>query len=182
MHVQWTCYIVLELGTGHLQYITSICTGVPKRLNQAWYIKRKHQKPPFHPQEPQAALHVPNVRAECLLKFQLRPVIEWQRLVCPSIPPISPTLLYSSEHRLVTENNPRWTIALSLFLLLSSFLTSSYKCQCGFFFSPSSSFYTLSVKRYRGASRSDVKRILVLPRQCFCRQRCVSPLTLYLIR
>uniref|UniRef100_A0A3P8TN26 Zinc phosphodiesterase ELAC protein 2 n=1 Tax=Amphiprion percula TaxID=161767 RepID=A0A3P8TN26_AMPPE len=35
-----------------------------------------------------AALHVPNVRAECLLKFQLRPVMEWQRLVCPSIPPI----------------------------------------------------------------------------------------------
>uniref|UniRef100_A0A3B4FYH7 Zinc phosphodiesterase ELAC protein 2 n=1 Tax=Pundamilia nyererei TaxID=303518 RepID=A0A3B4FYH7_9CICH len=32
--------------------------------------------------EPQAALHVPNVRAECLLKFQLRPVMEWQRLVC----------------------------------------------------------------------------------------------------
>uniref|UniRef100_A0A673XH75 Zinc phosphodiesterase ELAC protein 2 n=1 Tax=Salmo trutta TaxID=8032 RepID=A0A673XH75_SALTR len=26
----------------------------------------------------QAALHVPNVRAECLLKFQLRPKIEWQ--------------------------------------------------------------------------------------------------------
>lgn len=29
--------------------------------------------------EPQAALHVPTVRAECLLKFQLRPVMEWQR-------------------------------------------------------------------------------------------------------
>ncbi|KAI4880745.1 hypothetical protein NFI96_022140, partial [Prochilodus magdalenae] len=28
--------------------------------------------------EPQAALHVPNVRAECLLKFQLRPKAEWQ--------------------------------------------------------------------------------------------------------
>lgn len=37
-------------------------------------------------QEPQAALHVPNVRAECLLKFQLRPVMEWQRWVCPSVP------------------------------------------------------------------------------------------------
>uniref|UniRef100_A0AAX7UZ76 Zinc phosphodiesterase ELAC protein 2 n=1 Tax=Astatotilapia calliptera TaxID=8154 RepID=A0AAX7UZ76_ASTCA len=40
--------------------------------------------PEIFPQlkEPQAALHVPNVRAECLLKFQLRPVMEWQRLVC----------------------------------------------------------------------------------------------------
>ncbi|XP_064172366.1 zinc phosphodiesterase ELAC protein 2 [Anguilla rostrata] len=27
----------------------------------------------------QAALHVPNVRAECLLKYQLRPKFEWQR-------------------------------------------------------------------------------------------------------
>uniref|UniRef100_A0A7N6FGV1 Zinc phosphodiesterase ELAC protein 2 n=1 Tax=Anabas testudineus TaxID=64144 RepID=A0A7N6FGV1_ANATE len=34
--------------------------------------------------KPQAALHVPNVRAECLLKFQLRPVIEWQRDAIPS--------------------------------------------------------------------------------------------------
>ncbi|XP_035768491.1 zinc phosphodiesterase ELAC protein 2 [Neolamprologus brichardi] len=34
--------------------------------------------------EPQAALHVPNVRAECLLKFQLRPVMEWQRDAIPS--------------------------------------------------------------------------------------------------
>ncbi|KAM4597704.1 zinc phosphodiesterase ELAC protein 2 isoform 2-T2 [Polymixia lowei] len=33
--------------------------------------------------ETQAALHVPNVRAECLLKFQLRPVIEWQRDAIP---------------------------------------------------------------------------------------------------
>ncbi|XP_062294572.1 zinc phosphodiesterase ELAC protein 2 [Scomber scombrus] len=32
---------------------------------------------------PQAALHVPNVRAECLLKFQLRPVMEWQRDAIP---------------------------------------------------------------------------------------------------
>uniref|UniRef100_A0AAQ5XV69 Zinc phosphodiesterase ELAC protein 2 n=1 Tax=Amphiprion ocellaris TaxID=80972 RepID=A0AAQ5XV69_AMPOC len=30
-----------------------------------------------------AALHVPNVRAECLLKFQLRPVMEWQRDAIP---------------------------------------------------------------------------------------------------
>uniref|UniRef100_A0A669D1B3 Zinc phosphodiesterase ELAC protein 2 n=1 Tax=Oreochromis niloticus TaxID=8128 RepID=A0A669D1B3_ORENI len=36
----------------------------------------------YKTKEPQAALHVPNVRAECLLKFQLRPVMEWQRLVC----------------------------------------------------------------------------------------------------
>uniref|UniRef100_A0A4W6CVR8 Zinc phosphodiesterase ELAC protein 2 n=1 Tax=Lates calcarifer TaxID=8187 RepID=A0A4W6CVR8_LATCA len=41
----------------------------------------------YRTKEPQAALHVPNVRAECLLKFQLRPVMEWQRLVCPSVPP-----------------------------------------------------------------------------------------------
>ncbi|KAM9394197.1 zinc phosphodiesterase ELAC protein 2 [Pholidichthys leucotaenia] len=33
----------------------------------------------FKTKEPQAALHVPNVRAECLLKFQFRPVMEWQR-------------------------------------------------------------------------------------------------------
>nr|XP_046270142.1 zinc phosphodiesterase ELAC protein 2 [Scatophagus argus] len=33
----------------------------------------------YRTKEPQAALHVPNVRAECLLKFQLRPVMEWQR-------------------------------------------------------------------------------------------------------
>uniref|UniRef100_A0A8C7GY12 Zinc phosphodiesterase ELAC protein 2 n=1 Tax=Oncorhynchus kisutch TaxID=8019 RepID=A0A8C7GY12_ONCKI len=32
----------------------------------------------------EAALHVPNVRAECLLKFQLRPKIEWQRDAIPS--------------------------------------------------------------------------------------------------
>ncbi|XP_028311836.1 zinc phosphodiesterase ELAC protein 2 isoform X2 [Gouania willdenowi] len=29
--------------------------------------------------DPGAALHIPNVRAECLLKFQFRPVMEWQR-------------------------------------------------------------------------------------------------------
>uniref|UniRef100_A0A4W6CWF6 Zinc phosphodiesterase ELAC protein 2 n=1 Tax=Lates calcarifer TaxID=8187 RepID=A0A4W6CWF6_LATCA len=40
----------------------------------------------YRTKEPQAALHVPNVRAECLLKFQLRPVMEWQRLVyCKSV-------------------------------------------------------------------------------------------------
>ncbi|KAK7938729.1 hypothetical protein WMY93_002055 [Mugilogobius chulae] len=32
----------------------------------------------FKSKEPQAALHIPNVRAECLLKFQLRPVMGWQ--------------------------------------------------------------------------------------------------------
>ncbi|KAM9744965.1 zinc phosphodiesterase ELAC protein 2 [Menidia menidia] len=37
--------------------------------------------------EQQAALHVPNVRAECLLKFQLRPVMEWQRDAIPSCNP-----------------------------------------------------------------------------------------------
>uniref|UniRef100_A0AAX7VYA0 Zinc phosphodiesterase ELAC protein 2 n=1 Tax=Astatotilapia calliptera TaxID=8154 RepID=A0AAX7VYA0_ASTCA len=38
----------------------------------------------YKAKEPQAALHVPNVRAECLLKFQLRPVMEWQRDAIPS--------------------------------------------------------------------------------------------------
>ncbi|XP_028268720.1 zinc phosphodiesterase ELAC protein 2 isoform X2 [Parambassis ranga] len=38
----------------------------------------------YRAKEPQAALHVPNVRAECLLKFQLRPVMEWQRDAIPS--------------------------------------------------------------------------------------------------
>ncbi|XP_044037229.1 zinc phosphodiesterase ELAC protein 2 isoform X2 [Siniperca chuatsi] len=38
----------------------------------------------YKTKEPQAALHVPNVRAECLLKFQLRPVMEWQRDAIPS--------------------------------------------------------------------------------------------------
>ncbi|KAI5608649.1 zinc phosphodiesterase ELAC protein 2, partial [Silurus asotus] len=33
---------------------------------------------------PQAALHVPNIRAECLLKFQLRPKAEWQRDAIPT--------------------------------------------------------------------------------------------------
>ncbi|XP_030264862.1 zinc phosphodiesterase ELAC protein 2 [Sparus aurata] len=38
----------------------------------------------YNSKEPQAALHIPNVRAECLLKFQLRPVMEWQRDCIPS--------------------------------------------------------------------------------------------------
>ncbi|XP_042361734.1 zinc phosphodiesterase ELAC protein 2 isoform X2 [Plectropomus leopardus] len=38
----------------------------------------------FKTKEARAALHVPNVRAECLLKFQLRPVMEWQRDAIPS--------------------------------------------------------------------------------------------------
>ncbi|RXM31516.1 Zinc phosphodiesterase ELAC protein 2 [Acipenser ruthenus] len=33
--------------------------------------------------EKQAALHVPNVRGECLLKYQLRPKFEWQRDAVP---------------------------------------------------------------------------------------------------
>uniref|UniRef100_A0A8C4I2G8 Zinc phosphodiesterase ELAC protein 2 n=1 Tax=Dicentrarchus labrax TaxID=13489 RepID=A0A8C4I2G8_DICLA len=37
--------------------------------------------PQLQPYE--AALHVPSVRAECLLKFQLRPVMEWQRDAIP---------------------------------------------------------------------------------------------------
>lgn len=41
----------------------------------------------FLPQEPEASLHVPNTRAECLLKFQFRPVMEWQRWDRPSVPP-----------------------------------------------------------------------------------------------
>ncbi|XP_062388020.1 zinc phosphodiesterase ELAC protein 2 [Sardina pilchardus] len=38
---------------------------------------------PLTTKEPQAALHIPNVRAECLLKFQLRPKQEWQRDAIP---------------------------------------------------------------------------------------------------
>lgn len=37
----------------------------------------------FRTKESQASLHVPNVRAECLLKFQLRPKMEWQRDAIP---------------------------------------------------------------------------------------------------
>uniref|UniRef100_A0A3B3ZX46 Zinc phosphodiesterase ELAC protein 2 n=1 Tax=Periophthalmus magnuspinnatus TaxID=409849 RepID=A0A3B3ZX46_9GOBI len=33
--------------------------------------------------EPQATLHVPNIRAECLLKYQLRPVMGWHRDAIP---------------------------------------------------------------------------------------------------
>uniref|UniRef100_A0A3Q3BM38 Zinc phosphodiesterase ELAC protein 2 n=1 Tax=Kryptolebias marmoratus TaxID=37003 RepID=A0A3Q3BM38_KRYMA len=35
----------------------------------------------YKSKESRADLSVPNVRAECLLKFQLRPALEWQRLV-----------------------------------------------------------------------------------------------------
>uniref|UniRef100_A0A8C2IT22 Zinc phosphodiesterase ELAC protein 2 n=1 Tax=Cyprinus carpio TaxID=7962 RepID=A0A8C2IT22_CYPCA len=35
----------------------------------------------YKTKEPAASLHVPNVRAECLMKFQLRPKLEWQRSV-----------------------------------------------------------------------------------------------------
>ncbi|XP_029363954.1 zinc phosphodiesterase ELAC protein 2 isoform X2 [Echeneis naucrates] len=38
----------------------------------------------YKAEEPQAALNVAVVRAECLLKFQLRPVMEWQRDALPS--------------------------------------------------------------------------------------------------
>ncbi|XP_074552533.1 zinc phosphodiesterase ELAC protein 2 [Halichoeres trimaculatus] len=38
----------------------------------------------YRSKEPQASLHIPNVRAECLLKFQLRPVMEWQRDAIPA--------------------------------------------------------------------------------------------------
>uniref|UniRef100_A0A8D3DG24 Zinc phosphodiesterase ELAC protein 2 n=1 Tax=Scophthalmus maximus TaxID=52904 RepID=A0A8D3DG24_SCOMX len=40
--------------------------------------------PELRSYKPQATLHVPNVRAECLLKFQLRPVVRWQRDAIPS--------------------------------------------------------------------------------------------------
>lgn len=38
----------------------------------------------YRTKDPPASLHVPNVRAECLLKFQLRPKLEWQRDAIPS--------------------------------------------------------------------------------------------------
>uniref|UniRef100_A0A9J8DIH3 Zinc phosphodiesterase ELAC protein 2 n=1 Tax=Cyprinus carpio carpio TaxID=630221 RepID=A0A9J8DIH3_CYPCA len=38
----------------------------------------------YKTKEPAASLHVPNVRAECLMKFQLRPKLEWQRDAIPS--------------------------------------------------------------------------------------------------
>ncbi|XP_061702705.1 zinc phosphodiesterase ELAC protein 2 isoform X2 [Syngnathoides biaculeatus] len=37
----------------------------------------------YKPNDPQACLNMSVVRAECLLKFQLRPVIEWQRDAIP---------------------------------------------------------------------------------------------------
>lgn len=37
----------------------------------------------YRTREPQAALHIPNVRAECLLKFQLRPSTGWDREAVP---------------------------------------------------------------------------------------------------
>ncbi|KAM6904781.1 zinc phosphodiesterase ELAC protein 2 [Xenentodon cancila] len=41
----------------------------------------------YEAKEPRAALRVPVVRAECLLKFQLRPAMEWQRDAIPSCNP-----------------------------------------------------------------------------------------------
>uniref|UniRef100_A0A673HUI1 Zinc phosphodiesterase ELAC protein 2 n=1 Tax=Sinocyclocheilus rhinocerous TaxID=307959 RepID=A0A673HUI1_9TELE len=38
----------------------------------------------YKTKEPRASLHIPNVRAECLMKFQLRPKLEWQRDAIPS--------------------------------------------------------------------------------------------------
>ncbi|KAI4822292.1 hypothetical protein KUCAC02_007846, partial [Chaenocephalus aceratus] len=38
----------------------------------------------FKTKEAEAALHVSSVRAQCLLKFQLRPVMGWQRDAIPS--------------------------------------------------------------------------------------------------
>ncbi|XP_047428804.1 zinc phosphodiesterase ELAC protein 2 isoform X2 [Mugil cephalus] len=38
----------------------------------------------YKTKEPQASLNIPNVRAECLLKFQFRPVMEWQRDAIPA--------------------------------------------------------------------------------------------------
>uniref|UniRef100_A0A673GQA4 Zinc phosphodiesterase ELAC protein 2 n=1 Tax=Sinocyclocheilus rhinocerous TaxID=307959 RepID=A0A673GQA4_9TELE len=38
----------------------------------------------YKTKEPPASLRVPNVRAECLMKFQLRPKLEWQRDAIPS--------------------------------------------------------------------------------------------------
>lgn len=52
----------------------------------------------FSLQESQAALHVSNVRAECLLKFQLRPVMEWQRSVRSSSLAAASLRVSSPEH------------------------------------------------------------------------------------
>uniref|UniRef100_A0A672HZN3 Zinc phosphodiesterase ELAC protein 2 n=1 Tax=Salarias fasciatus TaxID=181472 RepID=A0A672HZN3_SALFA len=77
-------------GTEHLILNEHACTvhnvrshKIQAQLNMI----HPHIFPRLHTcraQEPQAALHVPNVRAECLLKFQLRPVLEWQRDAIPS--------------------------------------------------------------------------------------------------
>lgn len=115
----------------------------------------------FCPQEPQAALHVPNVRAKCLLKFQLRPVMEWQRLVCPSIPPnlanIAPQLRALPCHRKQSGMDHCTQPLSSSFFFFNLILQVS-----GFFF-----FYTPSVKQSRSASGSDVKRIPVFPASVF---------------
>lgn len=113
------------------------------------------------PQKPQAALHVPNVRAECLLKFQLRPVMEWQRLVCPSIPPNLINIALKLGALPCHRKQSRMDHCIQP---LSSLLTSSYTCQdlCP------TLFLSGSAEAYQ-----DVKR-LCFPRQCFCRQRSVS--------
>lgn len=70
------------------------------------------------PQEAAAELLVPGVRAECLLKFQLRPVMEWQRSA-PNFPfnlATKPSLLLSS--RAPCEQNPDPPPLLLLLLLL----------------------------------------------------------------
>uniref|UniRef100_A0A8C1LJF1 Zinc phosphodiesterase ELAC protein 2 n=1 Tax=Cyprinus carpio TaxID=7962 RepID=A0A8C1LJF1_CYPCA len=38
----------------------------------------------YKTKEPRASLRTPNIRAECLMKFQLRPKLEWQRDAIPS--------------------------------------------------------------------------------------------------
>uniref|UniRef100_A0A8C2H2Y4 Zinc phosphodiesterase ELAC protein 2 n=1 Tax=Cyprinus carpio TaxID=7962 RepID=A0A8C2H2Y4_CYPCA len=38
----------------------------------------------YKSKEPRASLRTPNIRAECLMKFQLRPKLEWQRDAIPS--------------------------------------------------------------------------------------------------
>lgn len=121
----------------------------------------------FCSQEPQATLRVSAVRAECLLKFQLRPVMEWQRLVCPSAaptyPPIWPTSLRSSERCLVTENNLGWSVALGRFSSsLFFFNLLSQVSALLVFFSAS-----LLSKRSRSSPGSGVKRIPALPTSVF---------------
>ncbi|KAF7657359.1 hypothetical protein LDENG_00028660 [Lucifuga dentata] len=76
--------------TEHLIINEHVCT-----VNNVRSHKIQAQLNMIHPQifpelksykakESQAAMHVPNVRAECLLKFQLRPVMEWQRDAIPA--------------------------------------------------------------------------------------------------